>query len=150
MTRYILISYSALSVDHGMRGTGNHYGALVSLIQGGRPAGDELPAEILVITGREYTEGVRTLCALWIETQTGNFTGENLKMEIVEGADRNWNGHYDKIIGITGTWLSQQPRSKVQPSSESASTVDANQAPSVPVVLRTVRGRANRFSGKVL
>ena len=72
-------------------------------------------------------------------------------MEIVEGADRDWSGYYDKITDVTGKWLSQQPRSGVQPQGESASTtVATNQVPSVPVVERNVRGRPNRFSGQVL
>ena len=149
-TRYILISYPARSVGFTLRGTGNHYRALESLVRGGSLAGEEPPAEILLITGREYTRGVRTLCALWIEIQTGNCPGENLKMEIVEGADHNWNGHYDKITGITGKWLSQQHRSEVQPPIENTSTAGADQAPPAPVVLRTLRGRASRFLGQVL
>ena len=71
-------------------------------------------------------------------------------MEIVEGADRHWSGHYDEITGVTGKWLSQQPGSEVQPPSESASTVVTDQIPLVPVVVPTMRSRANRFSGQVL
>lgn len=81
----------------------------------------------------------------------GNFPEGNLKMEIVEGADRDWSGYYDKITGVTGKWLSQQPRSEVQPPSESSSTsVATDEVPSVPIVVRGRRGRTNRFSGQVL
>ena len=88
----------------------------------------------------------------------GNFPEENLKLEIVEGADRDWNGYYDKISCVTDKWLSQQPRSEEPPQpqsqspSESASTVtvDKDQTPSVPVISRTIRGPGRRFSGQVL
>lgn len=90
------------------------------------------------------------LCALWIETQTGKIRGDNLKLEIVEGADRDWSGYYDRITAVTDEWLSQQPRSEGQPSSESASPVDIDQIPSVPASRTTIRGRAKRFSGQVL
>ena len=122
-------------------------------------ASGEPPVEVLAIAGRQDTEGVKALCVLWIESQMGGSPGDNLKMEIVEGADRNWSGYYDKIAGATGKWLSQQPRCEVQPPSESASTVATDQTPSVPVmahtdqtpsapvVAHTVRAR---FSGQVL
>ncbi len=71
-------------------------------------------------------------------------------MEIVEGADRDWSGYYGEITSVTGKWISQQPRSDVQPPSVSASTVVTDQIPSIPVVVRTMRSRANRFSGQVL
>lgn len=71
-------------------------------------------------------------------------------MEIVEGADRDWSGYYDEITSVTGKWLLQPPGSEVLPPSESANTVVTDQVPSAPVVVRTIRNRANRFPGQVL
>ena len=133
-----------------MRGRGHHYHALESLVQGGGLAGEEPRAEVLVFTGREYTDGVRALCSLWVETQMGKISEDNLKMDIVEGADRDWSGYYEKVADVTDKWLSQQPRNEVRPPSESASTATSNQTPSVPASPPGVRGRTDRFSGQIL
>lgn len=146
----MLVSYSALSVDYSLRGTGYHYNTLESLLQGGELGGGEHPAEVLIVTGRAYTEGVRTLCSLWIGTQTGKIQKGNLKMEIVEGVGRDWSGCYGKIADVTDRWLSQQPSGETPPPSESASTVGSDQSTSVPSPLSTIRSRVNRFSGQVL
>ena len=146
------MSYTALLVDFSLRATGHHYFALESLVRGGDSIPEEQSAEVLIFTGREYTDGVRTLCSLWIETQIGKIQEDHLKMGIVEGANWDWDGYYDKIGEVTDKWLSQQPKGEMRPPDESSSTTagGSDQTESVPAKPPLVRGWSNRFSGQVL
>ena len=146
------MSYTALSVNFSLRGTGDHYFALETLVRGDDSKAEEQSAEVLIFTGREHTDGVRTLCLLWIETKTGKIQEDHLQMEIVEGANWDWDGYYDKIGEVTDKWLSQQPKGEIQPPNESgsASAGGSDQTGSFPAKPPIVQGRSNRFSGQVL
>jgi len=75
--------------------TGYYYRAVEALVHGGCPYDDR---------GKEMV-GIGGFCWTWMAVLKSKDRRQNLRMEIVEGADHVWSGCLRRIGDVTDNWL---------------------------------------------
>ena len=91
-----------------MWNTGYYYRAVEALVQGGGwegHKGGEPPASVLTMTGSKEMLGIGGFCWTWMAVLKSKDRRQNLRMEIVEGADHVWSGCLRRIGDVTDNWL---------------------------------------------
>ena len=87
---------------------GYHYCSIEALVQGWGwegHEGDEPPASVLSMAGGKEVEGICVACWGWTGILMSKDRRDNLRTDIVGGADHIWSGCHYRIGKITDNWL---------------------------------------------